>query len=273
MAGGKRLRPILVLAAADAVAAARGDDPGRGARHGHAGRLRPRDDSHLLAHPRRPAGDGRRLAAPRPADAPCRRRRRHGDPGRRRPAGRGLRAAGARAGGADATLVDRKLRVLALVAGGGRRRRAWSADRPSTSAPPAGRRGAAAGARRRRPRRHARAQDRSADSRRRRRRRGDGRRRRRRRKPPSTPGPPTSAWPSRSSTTCSTSRALRPTSARPRARTPPPASRPIRRCSGWRNPRRWRPRRSARADAALVAAGLADSHLPAIARWIVERRS
>ena len=30
---------------------------------------------------------------------------------------------------------------------------------------------------------------------------------------------------------------------------------------------------AARADAALVAAGLADSHLPAIARWIVERRS
>jgi geranylgeranyl pyrophosphate synthase len=29
----------------------------------------------------------------------------------------------------------------------------------------------------------------------------------------------------------------------------------------------------ARADAALSAAGLSDSHLPAIARWIVERRS
>jgi farnesyl diphosphate synthase len=30
---------------------------------------------------------------------------------------------------------------------------------------------------------------------------------------------------------------------------------------------------AARADAVLVAAGLADSHLPAIGRWIVERRS
>ena len=35
----------------------------------HAGRVRHRDDPHLLAHPRRPAGDGRRCAAAGPADA------------------------------------------------------------------------------------------------------------------------------------------------------------------------------------------------------------
>ena len=67
-AGGKRLRPILCLASADAVG---GDRAAR-----DAGRLRDRADSHLLADPRRPAGDGQRHAAPRPADAARRRRRR-----------------------------------------------------------------------------------------------------------------------------------------------------------------------------------------------------
>ena len=63
-------------------AAAAGAVPGqrrgrrRPDRRGPASRLRDRADSHLLAHPRRSAGDGRRLDAPRPADAARRRRRR-----------------------------------------------------------------------------------------------------------------------------------------------------------------------------------------------------
>ena len=63
--------------------------------------VRRRDDPHLFADPRRPAGDGRRRPAPRPADLARRARRGHGDPRRRRPAGRGVRAARPVAG--DAT--------------------------------------------------------------------------------------------------------------------------------------------------------------------------
>src|SRR6188508_3456135 len=69
-AGGKRLRPVLTLAAADAVARRAGAlipsrrEPGI---PGPCRRLRHRADSHVLAHPRRPARNGRRHAAPRPA--------------------------------------------------------------------------------------------------------------------------------------------------------------------------------------------------------------
>ena len=59
LAGGKRIRPVLALATAEAL----GRDP-RGAAAGRRDRARP----HLLADPRRPAGDGRRRPAPRPAD-------------------------------------------------------------------------------------------------------------------------------------------------------------------------------------------------------------
>ena len=105
-AGGKRLRPVLALAAAEAVGAHAGwtttpPRPGAGAPGG----LRARDDPHLFARPRRPAGDGQRHAAPRPADVARRLRRRHGDSRRRRAADRGVRAARARAGGGPAAAI------------------------------------------------------------------------------------------------------------------------------------------------------------------------
>ena len=83
LAGGKRLRPVLCLMAAEAC----GGDAGGGA----AGGLRPGDGPHLFADPRRPAGDGRRRPAAGPADLPQGVRRGDGDPRRRRPADPGLR--------------------------------------------------------------------------------------------------------------------------------------------------------------------------------------
>ena len=97
MAGGKRLRPILALAAADAVAAARGESRPAARTLALPAACALETDPHLLAHPRRPAGDGRRLPAPRAADAARGQRRRHGHPRRRRAAGRSVRAAGPRA--------------------------------------------------------------------------------------------------------------------------------------------------------------------------------
>ena len=64
LAGGKRIRPVLALATARAI----GMRPAGGA----PARGRDRADPHLLADPRRPAGDGRRRPAPRPADLPRR---------------------------------------------------------------------------------------------------------------------------------------------------------------------------------------------------------
>ena len=81
LAGGKRIRPVLCLAAARAA----GTDPSAGpARRG-----RDRAHPHLLADPRRPAGDGRRRAASRPADLARRLRRGRRDPRRRRAVRRG----------------------------------------------------------------------------------------------------------------------------------------------------------------------------------------
>ena len=81
LAGGKRIRPVLCLATARSIrdraalgAARRGGD---------------RADPHLFADPRRPAGDGRRRAAPRAPDLARRLRRERRDPGRRRPLRRG----------------------------------------------------------------------------------------------------------------------------------------------------------------------------------------
>ena len=88
LAPGKRLRPLLVLLAAEACGGDR--------RSGAAGGLRGRDGPRLFADPRRPAGDGRRRPAPRPADLPQGVRRGDGDPGRRRAADAGLRGAGPR---------------------------------------------------------------------------------------------------------------------------------------------------------------------------------
>ena len=78
LGGGKRLRPVLCLMAAEAC----GGDRGGGA----AGGLCAGDGAHLLADPRRPAGDGRRRPAAGPADLPQGVRRGDGDPGRGRPA-------------------------------------------------------------------------------------------------------------------------------------------------------------------------------------------
>ena len=83
-AGGKRLRPILTLAAAEAVGALAEPplDACKARAVAHARRVRDRADPHLLAHPRRPAGDGQRRAAARPADAARRPRRRARHPRR-----------------------------------------------------------------------------------------------------------------------------------------------------------------------------------------------
>ena len=89
------------LAAAEAVAPADPQARCRGASRG----MRDRVHSHLLAHSRRPAGDGQRHAASWPADVARRVRRRNGDSRRRRAADRSVRAAGARAGVGDAAIV------------------------------------------------------------------------------------------------------------------------------------------------------------------------
>ena len=67
LAGGKRIRPVLCLATGRAL--------GGRARRSAADRSRDRADPHLLADPRRSAGDGRRRAASRATDLA----RRHGE--------------------------------------------------------------------------------------------------------------------------------------------------------------------------------------------------
>ena len=217
-AGGKRLRPILTLAAAEAVAGTVGAAE-RAIELALAGGVRGRAHPHLLAHSRRSSGNGRRLAAAGSADEPRRVRRGDGDSGRRRPADRSVRAAlgraarpGARREKDSRDSGDRAPRPA---------RAAWSAGRRSICSPSGSstlRRVLAAG--------HARAQDGRADSRGRGGGRHHGRRRRRRDSRRSTNTAGTSAWPFRSSTTFSTSRATRKISARPPARTPGRASRP-----------------------------------------------
>ena len=76
LAGGKRIRPVLALATAEAV----GIDRQRGPAAGRCDRAHP----HLLADPRRSARDGRRRAAPRDAHLSRRVRGGRGDPGGRR---------------------------------------------------------------------------------------------------------------------------------------------------------------------------------------------
>ena len=182
LAGGKRIRPVLALATARALGAEPAALP--------AGRRGDRADPHLLADPRRPAGDGRRRAAARPADLARQVRRGRRDPRRRRPLRRGdpalLRAAGrARPGARRARRAER-----ARPGSTG-----WSAASTSTSP-----------ARRATPRRcgPARAQDRPPDRGQRRRRacpRGNGPNLR---QFPIAASPTSSACSSRSSTTSST---------------------------------------------------------------------
>ena len=74
------------------------DDAGRSARTGGRGGLCRRADSLLFAGARRPAGDGRRRPASRPADLSQGIRRSDGDPGRRLAAGAGVSPAGVASG-------------------------------------------------------------------------------------------------------------------------------------------------------------------------------
>ena len=83
LAGGKRIRPVLALATAEALGRRPAEVLPLAAAH--------RDDPHLLADPRRPAGDGRRRPAPRQAHLPRGLRRGRGDPRRRRALRRGAR--------------------------------------------------------------------------------------------------------------------------------------------------------------------------------------
>ena len=125
LGGGKRLRPVLCLMAAEAC----GGDAGGGA----AGGLCAGDGAHLFADPRRPAGDGRRRPAPGAADLSQGVRRGDGDPGRRRAVDAGLRGHRARTSGPP--------RRPSAACGPWPRRRArrgWSAARWPTSRPRGG---------------------------------------------------------------------------------------------------------------------------------------
>ena len=122
LAGGKRIRPVLALATAQRARP-------RPARRAPA-RRRARADPHLLADPRRPAGDGRRRPAPRPADLPRHVRRGRRDPGRRRPLRRGVPARAARAAGRPGRRARRRLPSSPPRPAS----TAWSAASTSTSA-------------------------------------------------------------------------------------------------------------------------------------------
>ena len=170
--------------------------------------LRDRADSHLLADSRRPAGHGQRHDAARPADAARRRRRGHGDPRRRRAADRGVRPVAREPRSTDPVVIERKLRVIAVIAAAAGPP-AWSAARRSISrasrrapdgrlAPPLDAEALTT---------HAREEDRRADPR-----VGGGRARSwaaaaPRRSTPSILPRPSSGWRFRSSTTSSTSKA------------------------------------------------------------------
>ena len=197
---GRRQAPARLLRAGERHAVQGRRDVGAARRQRH--RVRAR----LFADPRRSAGDGRRRPAPRQTQLPQAVRRGDGDPGRRRPAGAGLRGAGrtrprtairrcgrrwsselAKAAGAQGMVGGQMLDLLAETA-------ARHVDRRDH--PPAA------------------PEDRRADlvllhgggdP-------GQGGRAAARRR--SRPMRTISAWPSRSSTTCSTSRATRPSSAR-----------------------------------------------------------
>ena len=111
LAPGKRLRPLLALAAAETVGAAR---------RRRAARLRRRRArALLLADPRRSAGDGRRRLPARPPEQPQGVRRGDRHPGRRRAADAGVRVdrRGGRARRAPGRTSWRASRALAHGAG------------------------------------------------------------------------------------------------------------------------------------------------------------
>ena len=117
LGGGKRIRPALVYATGEllGVALERARCRGRGGR----------DDPRLLAGPRRPAGDGRRRPAPRPADLPPRSstRRPRSSPATRCRCWRSRACADARRRRAAA-------RVAMIAAAGRRQRHARHGRRP-----------------------------------------------------------------------------------------------------------------------------------------------
>ena len=274
MAGGKRLRPLLTLAAAEAVAVRRGGSATEArALALPAACAIEMIHTYSLIHDDLPAMDDDTLRRGRP-DAARRRRRRHGDSCRRRTAGRSVCPSRPRAR-AGSTQSDRPEAASHCAHRGERPGRQGmvggqaidlAAVRPAPGKP-------AEPIDRLAHRRHARAQDRRDHSRRGRVRRDHGWRRPTRSSPPSIATPPRSVSRSRSSTTCSTSRPDRTRSARPRARTQPRESRPIPRSSGSNESRALADACLARAESALRDAGLADSPLGGIARWIVHRQS
>ena len=121
---------------------------------------------------------------------------------------------------------------------------------------------------RRRPPRDACAEDRRTDSRVGGERRHHGRRRRARSSPRSIDTRPSLASRSRSSTTSSTSKAVRASSARPSARTRPPRSPPTPRCSAWNGRALLAAECVDRAQQTLVDARLTEGWLAAIADWV-----
>ena len=95
--GGKRLRPCLTLAVAEALAERTGLSTVVARQLALPFACAVELVAHVLARARRPAGDGRRHAAPRTADDARGLRRRHGGARRRRPADGGVCADLARA--------------------------------------------------------------------------------------------------------------------------------------------------------------------------------
>ena len=144
LGGGKRVRPLLAYAAGE-VADAR-------SRRRRCGRRRGRADPRVFADSRRPSVHGRRHAAPRQADVPCRVRRSDRAARRRRAAGAGVRRARRRA-----ALRSRRLRA-ARRGVGHPRHGGWPGDRPRQRRRHAGRSGT---------RNHAPDEDRRVDPRRR----------------------------------------------------------------------------------------------------------
>ena len=176
LAGGKRLRPMLVLAAAEACGARVGLAPEDAGSAGDAGGLRDRVDPHLLA---RSTTTFRRWTTTRCGAAvrrPTSSTARGGDPRRRRAADRSVRAARARRRGGHYDASPASSRPAKTPGGpdrrGGRRRR-WHGRRPGarSARPPRTRRTPLD---RESLARDARAQDRRADPGLGRRRRGHG---------------------------------------------------------------------------------------------------
>ena len=271
-AGGKRLRPMLVLAAAEAVAERQGDDVDRRIELAlPAACALELIHTYSLVHDDLPAMDNDTLRRGRPTAHVV-----YGEGlailAGRRPAHRGVRAARARAATqrrrAGAELAQRKLDAIRADrrcrgrVGHGRRPGA-STSRPPSRAPRRSTPTALA--------RHARAQDRRADPRLRQRRRdrwpvptADAARRDRRLRRGSRPRVPDRRRHPRRRGRLGRSRQDG------RARTPPPASRPTRRSSASTSPAGW-PRTASTARSPRCRRRGSPGQLPALADWVIGR--